>query len=121
MQANQMHRLAGAEPTIQAESAVRAAMDAARVTARAQLSPVGLDHQGRRSTRPAPPWADTEIEPGAHQAPANGQARSAADVCHSPEVRRAARWLRIRAALIEAAWWLAVPVATACAYALARN
>ena len=105
MHATNMHRLAGAE------SAIRAELEAARIKARQQLAPVGLDLQARRSTRPAPLWAETEIEPE----------RSAADVYHSPEVQRAARWLRIRAALAEAAWWLAVPVATACAYALARN
>jgi len=105
MRATEMHRMAGAESTIRAE------LEAARIKARQQLSPVGLDHQGRRRTRPAPLWAETEIEPE----------RSAAEVYHSADVQRAARWLRIRAALAEAAWWLAVPVATACAYALARN
>jgi hypothetical protein len=115
MRATEMHRLAGAEPTICAE------LEAARIKNRQQLAPVGLDLQGRRATRPAPLWADTEIEPDGRAEPANGQTRSAAEVYHSADVQRAACWLRIRAALCEAAWWLAVPVATACAYALAKN
>ncbi len=98
-----MHRLAGAE------SAIRAEMDAARIKARQQLAPVGLDQQGRRSTRIGP------------DAPTVINSHSAAEVLHRADVQRAARWLRVRRRLIDAAWWLAVPVATACAYALARN
>ena len=115
MHTTDMHRLAGAE------SAIRAELEAARIKTRQQLAPVGLDLQGRHATRPAPLWADTEIEPDDRIEPASGQTRSAAEVYHSADVQRAARWLRIRTALIEAEWWLAVPVATACAYALARN
>lgn len=98
-----MHRLAGAE------SAIRAELESARITARQQIAPIGLDQQGRHGTRIGP------------DAPTMINSYSAAEVLHRADVQRAARWLRMRRVLIDTAWWLAVPVATACAYALARN
>lgn len=100
MSALDMHRLSGAE------SAIRAEMDAARVTARQQLAPVGSKVISR-SVRIAP------------DAPTVVNGYSAAEVQHRADVIRAARRLRLCRAIADAVWWAAVPAAIVAVYAIA--
>jgi len=103
MSALDMHRLAGAE------SAIRAELEAARITARQQLAPVGLDQQGRNKTRIS------------SDAPTVTTGNLAAEVLHLESVYRASRRLRLRRRLIDAAWWIASPLALLALYAIAAR
>lgn len=112
----QMHRIHQLDGAISASIAeIRSGMElqCASIICRAQLAPIGLDQQGRRTTR-APAWADTEVSTDGmgYVSP------TPSDVTARADVRRAERALLVRAALTDAAYWLGSALALAGTAAL---
>ncbi len=105
----QMHRLAGAESAIRAELVWLPHYTAAVVQCRNELQPVGLDYQGRHSTRIS------------SEAPTVKTGNIAAEVLQRADVQRDARRLHLRRRLIDAAWWIASPLALLALYAIAAR